>query len=625
MARPYPPRYLGVPFTGPGPIIPIPNPTLKATVISSSEIDLTVTYAGPPSATSYNFEQGPSNNGPWVPLSSSNSPTFKNTGLSQNTQYFYRAVVQVVDGRRSNYSNVDTGTTLASAPPVPQNLTATAVSSSEIDLAWSASPGATSYNVYRNNVKVATGVLVTSFQDTALPSNTLESYNVTAVGPGGESPFSNTASATTLGSTAQKLQWVPGVHVQVGNFAHFNGVSDATTHMDQWLLKGTAQGMEVAFNWPQLENPNPGGQGDYSGNWGPTTSQPNQGFNAVGSLISYCQSKGLVLSIQINTSGNTETGGSDSWPSQYAPIYLNDTTYGPISGNNHGGVYYTATTATPHTGPIIRLWNANVWGRLAALVAAYTAKFPGLIYRWDTCMELSLGGLSTQFPDSGYSDTALIAAIASPQGAQAVRAAAGTSLLVLRPTFLQQSSYPSFFRAVMPWGYSISPYDGPNEAGVFNRVIWGMAAYAGTFPQSGTNSTPTPVAGWINYQALGYDAHWCSTGDTLGQDPNFNNPIPPARVGSGLLAQTSASSAYTTAKKYGCSHWYIQSITFGGPNCNRTTFSSLAPANPNPPDGPGGGVAASPLLPELMDNIFGSIGAYKSALDLTYPTAPPFN
>jgi len=87
--------------------------------------------------------------------------------------------------------------TTVSLPP-PQNLSATAVSSSQIDLVWDAVSGAVYYNIYRDNALIASSS-VTSYSDTGLSPSTTYTYNVSAVDSSGmESPKSSSASATTL-------------------------------------------------------------------------------------------------------------------------------------------------------------------------------------------------------------------------------------------------------------------------------------------------------------------------------------------------------------------------------------------------------------------------------------------
>lgn len=430
----------------------------------------------------------------------------------------------------------------------------------------------------------------------------------------------NNRSISPPQSNLPLFDFAPGVHWQTGNAAKSNGVTDNTSHMTSVLaLTSSARGMDNCYTWAQLESP---AGGVYDGSWDATG---NSGFAAISQLLNYCSQKNLRFSLEINTSGNTEINGSASWPTGYAPIYLNDTAFGPVSGNNHGALYYTNTAANGvanPTGPIVRLWNANVWQRIAQMMAAYRAEFGNnWCYRLDPCMELSLGALSiSPFSDSGYTDANLITALTT--GIPALRSAHGRGWITLRPTFLGMSQYPAFFAAVMPSGITIAPYDGPNEvsgSGKAIRVIWGMAAYAGTFPSPPPNGPTQIVPGWTNWQAAGYSAHWHLTGDTLGNTNGL--PVPNARVGSGLMAMTSDSSIMQTMVKYGCTDLFISTTRNNGtPSCN--SVASTAIANPVPPDGPG---TTALLLPQLMDQTVNGCGSYASLLSTLYPSAPPFN
>lgn len=88
----------------------------------------------------------------------------------------------------------------------PTGLNATAVSASQINLSWNSVSGAVSYNVYRNNTKIAYSITQPSYNNTSLAPSTSYSYYVTAISStGSESTNSATATATTWstgGSTA---------------------------------------------------------------------------------------------------------------------------------------------------------------------------------------------------------------------------------------------------------------------------------------------------------------------------------------------------------------------------------------------------------------------------------------
>ena len=88
-------------------------------------------------------------------------------------------------------------------PAQVTGLSATAVSSSQIDLSWTAnSEGDIDYyNIYRNSINIAQ-TAITTFNDTGLPGSTTNNYTVSAVDTStNEGPQSTIASDTTLDGT----------------------------------------------------------------------------------------------------------------------------------------------------------------------------------------------------------------------------------------------------------------------------------------------------------------------------------------------------------------------------------------------------------------------------------------
>ena len=96
----------------------------------------------------------------------------------------------------------------ASAPPppptAPTNLAATAASSSQINLSWTnTSSTQTGVKVERSTDNVSftqiavAGATAVSYPDSGLSASTTYYYQVRATNPSGDSPYSNTASATT--------------------------------------------------------------------------------------------------------------------------------------------------------------------------------------------------------------------------------------------------------------------------------------------------------------------------------------------------------------------------------------------------------------------------------------------
>ena len=139
--------------------------------------------------------------------------SFNDSGLAQSTAYSYRVQASDAAGNVSGYAKTSSATTLGDTTPpsAPTNLAATAASSTQINLSWTASTdnvGVTGYRVERcqgsgcsNFAQIATPT-GTSFNDSGLAQSTAYSYRVRANDAAGNlSGYSNTASATTQGDT----------------------------------------------------------------------------------------------------------------------------------------------------------------------------------------------------------------------------------------------------------------------------------------------------------------------------------------------------------------------------------------------------------------------------------------
>jgi chitodextrinase len=169
---------------------------LQATVVSSSEIRLTWTASTDDVGVSgYRIYRDGSL------IATSTGLIYSDTGLSAATSYIYRVAAFDSAGNASSQTaalTVNTGDT--TPPTVPAGVNATAVSSSRIDLSWTASTdnvAVASYRIYRNSALLAT-VTGTSYSDTGLAASTAYTYNVSAVdGTGNASAQSTDASATT--------------------------------------------------------------------------------------------------------------------------------------------------------------------------------------------------------------------------------------------------------------------------------------------------------------------------------------------------------------------------------------------------------------------------------------------
>jgi titin len=176
---------------------------LTATAVSSSRIDLSWEDN---SNDETNFRIYRSTNGINFVFTynlGANVSSFSDTGRIAGTTYYYQ--VQAVNSNgTSGFSNTANATTFPPPAP-PSNLTATAISSSRIDLAWTDnSSDEDGFKIYRSTDNVnfvfytTVGANVTTRSNTNLSSSTTYYYRVFAYNSGGNSADSNVASATTL-------------------------------------------------------------------------------------------------------------------------------------------------------------------------------------------------------------------------------------------------------------------------------------------------------------------------------------------------------------------------------------------------------------------------------------------
>ncbi|MDH5442875.1 MAG: fibronectin type III domain-containing protein, partial [Hadesarchaea archaeon] len=188
---------------------------LTATAVSSSQIDLDWANNTEGDLDHYNVYRSTTSGftpGPGNFVTERTVSNYSDTGLSASTTYYYKVTAVDTSNNESNPSAQASATTEAPAdttpPAAPTGLTATAVSSSQINLDWNNNTEGDldHYNVYRSTTSGFTpgpGTFVaertvSSYSDTGLSASTTYYYKVTAVDTSNnESNPSAQASATT--------------------------------------------------------------------------------------------------------------------------------------------------------------------------------------------------------------------------------------------------------------------------------------------------------------------------------------------------------------------------------------------------------------------------------------------
>ena len=138
------------------------------------------------------------------------STSYSHTGLAPGTTVYYKIKAEgTSDAYDSAYTAATTATTSSAAPNAPSNLSASVISSSQINLTWTDnSTNETGFEVKRatdsaftQNVTWIGGIQGASYSNTGLASSTTYYYKVRAEGTTQDSAYSNVVSATTSAAT----------------------------------------------------------------------------------------------------------------------------------------------------------------------------------------------------------------------------------------------------------------------------------------------------------------------------------------------------------------------------------------------------------------------------------------
>jgi sugar lactone lactonase YvrE len=197
-------------------------------------------------------------------------------------------------------------------PAPPSKLTASAASSSKINLAWTASStSGVAYNVYSSTTagftpsaanRIALGLTAASYSNTGLPASSTRYYLVTAQNSAGESAASNQASAATTAALS--------CHVAYSVTGQWNtGFGGALTIQNTG--KTAISGWNLTWTWP--------GNQQITESWDATYTQ--KGANATLTNASYDAT--IAAGATISGIGfNASYSGANTAPSAF---YVNGT------------------------------------------------------------------------------------------------------------------------------------------------------------------------------------------------------------------------------------------------------------------------------------------------------------
>jgi chitodextrinase len=180
-------------------------------------------------------------------------PSYQDTGISPSTTYSYRVAAYDGAGNVSDMSDEASATTPAPSdtepPTAPTDLTATVISSSEIDLSWTASTddvGVTGYVIYRNGKQIGT-TAGTSYQSTGLKASTRYTHRVAAYDEAGNASTKSVAVTKTT-QPAPSKKFTMGGRVQTIEKANVRSTPSRSGTVLDTQPKG-AQGGIVGGPW----------------------------------------------------------------------------------------------------------------------------------------------------------------------------------------------------------------------------------------------------------------------------------------------------------------------------------------------------------------------------------------
>ncbi|MCC7390928.1 fibronectin type III domain-containing protein, partial [Candidatus Sumerlaeota bacterium] len=179
---------------------------LSATAASQTQINLSWTDNSS-NETGFIIARSTTSGGPYTDIftTAANATSYSNTGLTANTTYYYVVRATNTGGSSANSAQAS-ATTPPNIPSAPSGLSATAASSSQINLSWTDnSSNETGFIIARSNVSggpytdiYTTAANATSYSNTSLNAITPYYYVVRATNASGSSANSSQASATTL-------------------------------------------------------------------------------------------------------------------------------------------------------------------------------------------------------------------------------------------------------------------------------------------------------------------------------------------------------------------------------------------------------------------------------------------
>jgi fibronectin type 3 domain-containing protein len=211
--------------TGPGWSLSSP-PLAPASLTIVTNWNAALTWTASPNATSYNVKRAVTYGGPYAIIANVTTTNYTDISLTNGPIYYY--VVSALDVAGESLSSPQASVNAQGF--APSGLSASALSATQVALAWNVFANASSYNVKRSPVSggpyttIAIGVTAAGYTDT-MPVG-MKYYYVVSASSGGAETL-NSSEATPVLSYPWVTQDIGSVGV-IGNSACSNGVFTVT-------------------------------------------------------------------------------------------------------------------------------------------------------------------------------------------------------------------------------------------------------------------------------------------------------------------------------------------------------------------------------------------------------------
>ena len=332
--------------------------------------------------------------------------TYSDPSLAPKTLYYYR--VRATNGSGdSGYTNVSSATTLADTTPpsAPSNLTATAASSTQINLSWTASTDNVAVTGYK--IQRCQGASCTTFAQIATPSGTGTTYIDTGLSP--STSYSYEIIATDAASN-------PSLPSNVGTAMTLAGPPAAPSG----LTATAASATQINLSWT------------------------NNATNQTGFKVE--RSPDGITFAQIGTTGATTTIYSDSPLTPVTTYFYRVRATNGAGDSTYSNVASTATLAdtTPPTAPANLVATATSSTQINLTWSASTDNVGVTQYQIQRCQGAGCNSFAqvgtsttTSFPDTG-----LLAATSYSYQVRALDTANNPSTFSNIATTVTQSAVP---------------------------------------------------------------------------------------------------------------------------------------------------------------------------------------